>query len=68
MKKTDCFGYSLVGGRTRCTALRNMLCRTGKCSFYKPKEQFLEERKKYPYYNPIDGKLENKTEVAGYGR
>lgn len=40
----DCFAY-----RTSeyCSALNKMICKNGKCSFYKSKQQHIEDREKY---------------------
>ena len=37
--KTDCFGYKMGG----CTVLTEMVCENGKCTFYKTREQFIED-------------------------
>ena len=41
--KKDCFGYK----SGRCTALHELLCRYGECSFYKPKEVYEAEQARY---------------------
>ena len=43
--KTDCFAYK---SKHKCWALNELVCKNRKCSFYKTKEQYEEERKKYP--------------------
>ena len=37
--KHDCFGNK----GDKCSALNEMLCKTGECSFYKTKEQFKKD-------------------------
>lgn len=41
----DCFGN--VKGKKDCQILTENVCLYGKCSFYKTKEQFEADRKKY---------------------
>lgn len=41
--KTDCFAY-MAGG---CTALTEMLCRTGKCPFFRTTEENIKLIKFY---------------------
>ena len=40
----DCFAKSGI----KCGVLKEMLCQTGKCSFYKTAQQYEEEKEKYP--------------------
>lgn len=42
----DCFARG-----ERCIILKQMLCKNGKCPFYKSKKQHQEDIKKYPYAN-----------------
>ena len=44
--KKDCFGYR---GSCKCSALKQMYCNIEHCRFYKTKEQFERDRKKYPF-------------------
>ena len=41
-----CFAYE-PKAKPGCEALKMQYCRYGKCSFYKTREQYDEERKKY---------------------
>lgn len=41
--KRDCFGYKMG----RCTVLNDLYCAMEKCSFYKTKEQYTNDRIKY---------------------
>ena len=43
--KMDCFGCG-PGGKT-CKVLAEMLCKNGKCSLYKEKNQFEADRERY---------------------
>lgn len=43
--KTDCFGYNKKV--CACTVLTQTFCKKEECSFYKTKEQYLEDIKKY---------------------
>ncbi len=40
----DCFAYKT----NRCIVLTEMICKTKKCSFYKMKQQFVDNLNKYP--------------------
>ena len=55
----DCFGN--VGGRLHCQVLTEDMCLYGKCPFYKTKEQFEFERRKY------SGSLESAQKVLTHG-
>lgn len=44
--KKDCFGYR---GSRKCSALKQMYCSDEHCRFYKTKEQFERDRKRYPF-------------------
>lgn len=41
--KTNCFGYRCG----QCTILTELVCMERKCSFYKTKAQFEQDRNKY---------------------
>ena len=43
--KTDCFAYK---NERKCLALNELVCKNRECRFFKTKEQFNEEREKYP--------------------
>ena len=43
--RKDCFGYT--PGKKECQVLTETICASGKCSFFKTKAQFLEDREKY---------------------
>lgn len=43
----DCFARLEL----RCGVLKEMLCKHGSCPFYKPKEQYEEEKIIYPNWN-----------------
>lgn len=43
--KKDCFAYDKK--THNCKALNECFCKVEDCKFYKTKEQFLEEQKKY---------------------
>lgn len=45
----DCFARV----ENHCGVLKEMLCKKGKCSFYKSKEQYAEEQLIYPNQNDI---------------
>lgn len=48
MVKTDCFAYKKTyGGNDDCSALKQCYCKYEKCNFYKTKQKFDEDRKKY---------------------
>ena len=42
----DCFARM-----EQCSVLKKMLCKNGKCPFYKSKKQHQEDIKKYPHAN-----------------
>lgn len=44
--KTDCFAYNGVRNK-RCSVLTEFVCMKRECTFYKTREQYEEERKKY---------------------
>ena len=44
--KKDCFGYDRIC--KKCRVLTETLCAHKECTFYKTKEQFDKDRKKYP--------------------
>lgn len=44
--KKDCFAYKEK--QKKCSALNELVCEKRKCRFFKTKEQFNEEREKYP--------------------
>ena len=46
--KTDCFAYR-PERMCPCIALRELYCEKEHCSFYKTKEQYIAEIKKYGY-------------------
>lgn len=46
MIQQDCFGY--VISRNECKCLKNLVCRSKKCPFYKSEKQYNEELKKHP--------------------
>lgn len=43
--KKDCFGYCKE--TNGCSALDKLYCKTEKCGFYKTKEQYKADMKKY---------------------
>jgi hypothetical protein len=46
--KTDCFAiYYDVNNYPKCSALRELVCKKEKCSFYKTQNQYDEEAAKY---------------------
>lgn len=47
----DCFAN--VKGKKRCQILTEDMCLYGKCPFYKTKEQFEADRKKYGFTPPL---------------
>lgn len=49
---TDCFAYIAPEG---CGALKEVICKDGKCPFYKSHRQYSDDLAKYP---PIDYKAE----------
>jgi hypothetical protein len=51
-KKTDCFAYTGNG----CSALKALYCASEECSFYKNKDVYSEELKKYAVINFENGK------------
>ncbi len=40
----DCFAR----GKGQCGILKETLCKTGKCRFYKSKKQYEDDKEKYP--------------------
>ncbi len=56
INKSDCFSFRKAGIVGRCLILETKTC--DKCKFYKTKEQFKEDLKKYP---PDYSKLTNKS-------
>ena len=42
--KKDCFAFN----SRNCRALTEMMCKNGRCSFYKTRRQFEDDLKKYP--------------------
>ena len=53
---TDCFAYKAK----YCAVLTEMICKSRKCTFYKTKEQFDEELKKYPPIKKMIPTADNK--------
>ena len=47
MIRTDCHFHSQKG----CKALTQMLCKSGKCNFFKTEKQFQEDLIKYPPFD-----------------
>lgn len=48
--RSNCFAYEvLADGSKRCIALKDMYCKKKSCSFFKTKEQYAEDRRKYPH-------------------
>ncbi|WP_373206484.1 hypothetical protein [Coprococcus phoceensis] len=46
--KKDCFAYRKVSGRMggeKCTALKNLYCRYGECTFYKTQKEMCDKCK-----------------------
>ena len=43
--KTDCFGFR----RGECSVLYELVCEKRNCSFYKTREQYAKDKKKYSY-------------------
>ena len=55
MVNKTCFAYK----NGECSVLMNMFCAAGRCSFFKTREQYRDDLKKYP---PIrSGKHERHT-------
>ena len=63
MDKTDCHFYT----PKRCRILAEILCKSGKCSFYKTTRQYEEDLQKY--VSPFIYAIEQKNmEVLCYGQ
>ena len=45
--QTDCFGWDKKNNN--CSICSEAICKYKKCTHYKSKEQFLKDRKKYPF-------------------
>ena len=56
MIKSDCFAFQSYGKRVSCTALDDVYCKYGKCSFYKTKAQDAADRAKYGGIAPAKNK------------
>ncbi len=58
MIKDSCYFYK----KGRCSALKTLECnRKNKCSFYKTREEEINNLKKYPLYWVHEGKYERKV-------
>lgn len=55
-ERKDCFAYKVSG---YCSALTEMVCKTGECSFYKTRGQFKEDAKRA---NEITERKKNNVE------
>lgn len=49
--KTDCFAYRSLNGE--CRVLCETVCKSGECSFYKTREQFIVDAKRAETKNLI---------------
>ena len=47
MIQKDCFGIEQGKNGLECGILKRLVCRDGRCPFYKPNQQYAEDRKKY---------------------
>lgn len=53
--RKDCFAYKTENGKIKCIALREMECTKGQCKFYKSREQYRKEVKKYGFGRICNG-------------
>lgn len=53
---TDCFAFvKITRTKCACNALEELICKNGKCSFYKSKNQYTNELKRLETRRNVEG-------------